>query len=338
MKIDNIKKGRIIQMIEDGYSQRQVAIKLNVSRCGIQKIIKNWQNPTQKTVKRGGKKKLISQRTARKIARKVNLGKILTPRQAKLELATETGIRVSESTVRRSLKEQGLKSYVKKKKPSLTQAQKLKRLKFCNEVKNFGVNEWRNVLFSDETSVQVCGPAASRYTWKKSGALDQAHNIRPTSKFGGGRVTIWGCFGFLGVGHAVVINGKLNAATYLDVINEEMLASPRLCVPDPANFTFQQDNDPTHKAKIVMENFKEKNVKLFEWPPNSPDLNPIENLWYIIKQKISRQGVGFKKAELWEKFHKEWKAMDVKICQNLVDSMPKRIKMCLQAGGNPIKY
>ena len=117
---------------------------------------------------------------------------------AAANLATSGVASVSDRTVRRALTANGVRSYVKKKKPWLTTAQKAKRMKFCREVKNWTDDDWSKVLFSDESSFDVCGPAATRYTWKKPGDVDQPHNLRRTSKFGGGRVKVWACFGFLG--------------------------------------------------------------------------------------------------------------------------------------------
>ena len=49
---------------------------------------------------------------------------------------------------------------------------------------------------------------------------------------------------------------------------------------------FMQDNAPCHKARVVMDYLRENNIRTLDWPPQSPDLNPIEHIWAIIKQNL----------------------------------------------------
>ncbi len=54
------------------------------------------------------------------------------------------------------------------------------------------------------------------------------------------------------------------------------------------NFIFQQDNDPNQTSKLAKQYFEFNNINLLDWPTQSPDINPIENLWEIIKKKIAQ--------------------------------------------------
>ena len=142
------------------------------------------------------------------------------------------------------------------------------------------------------------------------------------------------------IGHSTKITGTVNADMYKEILKDEMMKSRVWCLEDEDqdNFVFQQDNAPCHKAKSVMQWFKEKGVVLLDHPPQSPDLNPIENLWRIIKLKIYKNHEISSLDKLWQVYEQEWESIESEICVKLIESMPKRIAAVILAKGGHTKY
>jgi len=152
--------------------------------------------------------------------------------------------------------------------------------------------------------------------------------LQQTVKHGGGSIVIWGCFAWSGVENLVKITGILTTNMYIDILRQNLEAS-LLQVGLEDNFVFQQDNDPKHTAKITQTFFKSNRIKFLDWPPQSPDLNPIENLWSILDKKVDKTGVT-NTENYFVALKEAWKELDKKYLQNLVESMPKRLQAVIK--------
>ena len=102
---------------------------------------------------------------------------------------------------------------------------------------------------------------------------------------------------------------------------------------------FQQDNDPKHTSKKAKKCLEDLNMNVLEWPPQSPDLNPIEHLWDVLKRRLGSystppQGV----HELWQRVEEEWRKISKEECLALIESMPQRIEAAIKAKGRNTKY
>lgn len=107
-------------------------------------------------------------------------------------------------------------------------------------------------------------------------------------------------------------------------------------------WVLQQDNDPAHnKAMRVIRAYNMQHHTSIEllpkWPPNSPDLNPIENLWSIVQRKVD--AMGCKTFDEWKlALESELKGTPVTLLRSLCGSMPTRLAKCIELGGDKTPY
>ena len=189
--------------------------------------------------------------------------------------------------------------------------------------------------FRDAKCFKIAGSDGHRLVRVLNGNRVAPEVTVKTLQAGGGSVMVWGAFSSSGVGPLIRLHGRVDSDTYLDMLEKHMLPWARsLGIQD---WIFMQDNASIHKAQRVMACFKRRKVRLLNWPPQSPDLNPIENLWAIIKRRLAHLGSA-NVEELWLNVKKLWDEIPQELCQRLVASMPCRCVDVVCNQGYPITY
>lgn len=210
-------------------------------------------------------------------------------------------------------------------------------INFLTLVNNFFI-EFQKVSLKNNFP-QIFGTPGAVYVRRRVGEAYDPQCVVPTVKFGGGSVMVWGCMASSGTGLLFTCDGRMNSNTYTTMLDQVYQPSLGKMFNNniPDEVIFQQDNAPCHTSRVSRGWFEEREVRVMNWPPQSPDLNPIEHLWAHLGTRV-RMYKCSSQLELKAKLHEEWQKIEPTICLQLVSSVQKRIKAVIKAKGKHINY
>ncbi len=211
----------------------------------------------------------------------------------------------------------------------------VRKVTWAVEKKNWTVAQWSKVLFSDESKFCISFGNQGPRVWRKCGEAQNPCCLKSSVKFPQS-VMIWAAMSSAGVGPLCFLKSTVNAAIYQEILEHYMLPSADKLYGD-ADFIFQQDLAPAHTAKGTKSWFNDHGVTVLDWPANSPDMNPIENLWGIVKRKMRDTRLN-NADELKATVKETWASIPPQQCHKLITSMPRRIEAVIKAKGAPTKY
>lgn len=242
-------------------------------------------------------------------------------------------------------------------KKELTADTRAKRVAFALKWRK--VKDWSQVVFTDRAKFPFTFPGIQvpSCKWVRRGedwTAPKPNKASVVNLYCG--LTPWGMTkahlvtGTTGLKHSSPFTNKqgkearnITASEYKTVVEKTLLPSAQsiYSARGQSSFKFQQDNDPTHRGtRGWIKEWKKKRgmVELVDpWPPNSPDLNPIENIWAWVNQKMRKKGCSSFK-EFQAELLLTLKTIPQHVITNLYKSMPRRISQVLEKEGDKIKY
>jgi transposase len=281
------------------------------------KKLKNTGKVAQ--VKRAGRPRTYSNEVSQKIRRYVQKNPSITTRT----LVAELGGAISQSTVVRHLRTLGYKNDLPRAVPMLTLLQKEKRVDWAKRHLN---DDWNKTLFTDETAFQLFRNTVGQ--WYKG-----ARPIRRVPK-NRRKIFAWGGFSKKGKTDLFCFREIMTAEFYVGILKKNIEGIKGML---GKKFRFQQDNDPKHTSRLA-KSYLEKNVpEVIDWPAGSPDLNPLENLWSLVKKNVEKR-MPRNLNELESFMVEEWQQIPNSTLNSLVKSMKNRCELVLKNNGDYINY
>ena len=330
-QLTTVERAAIITLHGIGWTVGDIAHELHCSENTVSLWLKRWEESRSlEDSERSGRPRCTSDETDQTIGLLSDKKPTITPKDIRRELQ----LPISSHTISRRLDEIGLFGRVQETEHDLTEFDIQRRLAFANQYLHRTEAQWARVFFSDETHFYL-GHHGRTYVRRPVGASHNPKYMRQEKQLHG-KVSLWGCICAEGLGHAELYAGSLDSTRHRDILRHSLIKSFRQFYPS-GPWNFQQDNARFHTTPETITYLHEKGVTLIEWPPWSPDLNPIENLWNVLKARVYARFP--QTLEEMEQFiREEWAATDLKFISHICRSRPLRLQLLLDNNGHKISY
>ena len=330
-QLTTVERAAIITLHGVGWTGRDIAEAIKCSEQTVSLWINRWNSThSLNDADRSGRPRCTTDETDQTVGLLSDKQPTLTPKDIRRELQ----LPVSPHTISRRLDEIGLFGRVQETEHDLTEFDLQRRLAFANQYLHWTADQWARVFFSDETHFYL-GHHGHTYVRRPVGASHDPKYMRQETQLHG-KVSLWGCICAEGLGHAELYAGSLDSTRHRDILRHSLIKSFRVFYPS-GPWNFQQDNVRFHTTPETVTYLHERGVTLIEWPPWSPDLNPIENLWNVLKARVYAR---FPQSmeEMEAVIREEWAEIDLKFISRICRSMPQRLQLLLDNNGHKISY
>ena len=324
---------RVIVLRRQGCSIRQIHKRLKeegteVSIRSLQRLCVKFQlMHTVQDLPRAPKPRLLTPEMVATIEESLRNDDELTSRKLKQKLGENFAELpdVSLATIRRNRRELGWVCTRPHYCQLIRETNKLKRKEWCQKQLD-NQEKFENVIFTDECTVRL--DHHGRLTFRKEKEL-RALKQRLKHPV---KVHIWGGISVRGPTRIIIFTGKMNAIRYGKIIEAGLVPFVRTYFPD--GHRLYQDNDPKHSSKYINKLFKFHGIHWWKTPPESPDINPIENCWGSLKQFL-RSSYKPTNLQLMDGIEEFWQSLKPEVCRKYIEYLHKVMPKVVEVDGNP---
>ena len=336
-------RGQIIAKSQAGASQREISKELGLPRTTVQSTLRLQNERTDGQSKpRSGRPAYSTERLLRRIVRFVNAN----PKKTYAQVLSELNLSFCRATLHNILAPAAIRKWRCAQRPVLTPEIANKRLQWVLARRDWTEEEWKNIIFSDECSVERGFGAQRQWAFHTPQQKWDRACIQTYKKGKDISIMVWGAIWLGGRSDLDIMvrdtttGGGYTAQSYIDTLEHTMGAWLQ------PGYIFMQDNASIHTARKVSQWFDQWGIQRLEWPPYSPDLNPIEHVWAKMKESLVKNHPELSEMgqsqEAWDALARAiveaWDALDQSYIDNLVRSMDNRVNHVVDAKGWHTRY
>lgn len=221
--------------------------EVGCSESTVRRTVQRFQNTgSDENIYGRGRKPALTVRDIRYLG----LSSMRDRRKTAAQLAEEFNmgrkLAVSRKIVYRALSRCGLHGRVAAKKPLLRKVNIRKRLRFAKEHVDWTIEQWHQVLWTDESKIEFFGGKRRVYVRRRTGERFKSYCLVPTVKFGGGSLMVWAAISANGAAPLKRIKGIMDQHMYHGILTHHAIPAGKKLIGQP--FVFQEDNDPKHSS------------------------------------------------------------------------------------------
>jgi transposase len=337
------KRGRILQLRDEGYTYEKIHQKIGCSTTAAWETVhRDKIHHTRNSLPRSGRPRHLDDRQHRRIVRELRKDR----RAPFKEIGNRVG-GISEWQVRVVAAESGYHRRVARRKPFLKPSMVKRRIQWAKE--NSG-RDWTRIVFTDEANIELGERPGRIWVTRKAGEEFLRENIQPTFRSGRDKIMVWACIAHNRKGPLIrldmvpeIVNekgkkkgGGLDGPKYVKQVLQGPLKDfvAEMKVERGPNILVLEDGAPSHRSKVAAKARSELGLEQIKHPPDSPDLNPIEPLWNVLKNRVADiPGSRNSLDKLWAACQQVWDAITVDEINAHTGKMDDRVAAVKAAKG-----